>query len=258
MTLEMLYSTYGDRIFRLINNLPPQSLYVSITIVHQVGGCDQLMNYQEHFKRRSDIRYIPINSVGVTKSRNVAIENSHADIVLFCDDDVVYEDDFYKKVILSYKENSGVDFITFSYNRGLTQPVKFSKRKTKHDLFSILSVGTIEISCLRSSLLNARCFFPEDMGTGQKLFLCDEPVFLASLIRAGCRGIYVPLNICDHPDESSGADFKSYYAIESRYECFKRVFGLFMGRVLFFCFVFYRLKDFGGGVRVLKYIFRKV
>ena len=184
---------------------------------------------------REDITYVQQSEYGVTKSRNLAIELAGSDYVLFCDDDVVYEDGIASKVIDSM---AGCDVCTFrvsSIDGGYTKA--FKEYDFRHNRFSILSVGTIEIACNRLFLLNNRVTFPEELGAGSKYPSCDEPVFLSRVIANKGVVKYKPLTICSHPPVSSGSEISSKESLMSRVIAFKYIFGKRL-YILFFLLFF--------------------
>lgn len=241
MKLDMLYSTYQNGIFPLIKNLPQPNTSVNIIIIHQINesfndenGIIQLLN------SRTDIQYYESYTKGVTISRNIALGKSQGDIVLFCDDDVVYKKDFQDRIIEQYEKNPTLGFITFSYSNYLDMQSfapKFSQSKFKHNLKTILRVGTIEVTARRKFIIKNKIKFAEDMGAGAKYFLCDEPVFLSQFLKKNIHGIYYPLVICYHPPESSGQEFNKIEAFGSRYLCFTRIFGSFLGLGLYYLYL---------------------
>lgn len=244
MILDMIYSTYGDRILNLINNLPTKSHNVNIIIVHQAATLISKKRILQIIKNRSDIIYITTCTTGVTKSRNIGIDNSTGDVLLFCDDDVIYKDNIYNTITRVY-ENKKIAFATFpySYSDNLNVPApKFKSTSYNHSYKSILSVGTIEITCKRESLISNNIKFPEDMGAGTELFICDEPVFLSRLIKKNLTGIYIPTLICSHPRLSSGSVFNEKNAFLSRLLCFIKIFGNTSGRIIYLLFIMKNIK----------------
>lgn len=244
MILDMIYSTYGDRILNLINNLPTKSHNVNIIIVHQAATLISKKRILQIIKNRSDITYITTCTTGVTKSRNIGIDNSTGDVLLFCDDDVIYKDNIYNTITRVY-ENKKIAFATFpySYSDNLNVPApKFKSTSYNHSYKSILSVGTIEITCKRESLISNNIKFPEDMGAGTELFICDEPVFLSRLIKKNLTGIYIPTLICSHPRLSSGSVFNEKNAFLSRLLCFIKIFGNTSGRIIYLLFIMKNIK----------------
>ena len=57
------------------------------------------------------IRMISTDTVGVGLNRNIALFASDSDIILFADDDVVYNDDMPQNVIDAFRENPKADVI---------------------------------------------------------------------------------------------------------------------------------------------------
>ena len=62
-----------------------------------VNQCDR-ENQREILSDSSRIVIIETNSRGVGVNRNLCIDNSFGDIVLFGDDDIVYDEDYAEKV----------------------------------------------------------------------------------------------------------------------------------------------------------------
>ncbi|MCU8073655.1 glycosyltransferase family A protein [Shewanella sp. SM29] len=242
MILEMLYATCGERIFELLDNIPKPNPRLKILIVHQINSQNE--SVEHFFSERDDVRYFAMFEKGVTKSRNFALIHAIGDIVLFCDDDVVYAN-FVEKLIGIYESDSSVSGVTLSY----TTPTfgrlpKFGNESFIHTLRTILSIGTIEVSVRLSSIRSSAATFPENLGAGSKFYCCDEPVFLSRLIKNGSKIIYSPLDVGMHPDISSGLGLNSYPALFSRLIAFRYIYGYISGTFLFhaFCFKnFYKL-----------------
>lgn len=235
----MIFSTFGDGIYSLLGNLPQEQPSIKILIIHQVNN-NSYNDINVIIEKRSDISYHPIKSKGVTKSRNYGIKKSTSDIILFCDDDVTYTTNFQNEILNQYIANPNMDFITFAYSHNQDMQSfasKFSSTSFKHNLKSILKIGTIEVSVRRSAIINKNIKFPEDMGAGAKYFLCDEPVFLSQLLKNKYNGMYCPIIIGYHPMESSGSTFNNHYAFASRYLCFTRIFGSFFGLCLYYLYL---------------------
>lgn len=235
----MIFSTFGSRIYSLLDSLPQEQPSTRIIIIHQVNN-KSYNDINAITEKRSDVDYYPIESKGVTKSRNYGIKKSTSDIILFCDDDVTYTTKFQNEILNQYVINPNMDFITFAYSHNPDMQSfasKFSSVSFKHNLKTILKIGTIEVSVRRSAIINKNIKFPEDMGAGAKYFLCDEPVFLSQLLKQKCNGMYSPIIIGYHPMESSGSTFNNHYAFASRYLCFTRIFGSFFGLGLYYLYL---------------------
>lgn len=250
--LAILISTYEGGIYRVPQIVSQKHKYLSFVVVHQV---DSRQHYEEYcsfidneLSYQSDIKVYSMIGKGVTKSRNMAIEKvpNDCDYVLFCDDDVILEDDIYELVVSSF-DNEKWDAITFTIKDmdGEKLIKNYPSKPIAHNDFSILKVGTIEVA-VRLSLLksNASLRFPEYLGAGAFYPLCDEPVFLKRLLRARAVVGFLPHTIMRHPIESSGKYITNTPAMISRGIAFREIFGIgsFLLSFIFFVKSFNKIK----------------
>jgi len=241
--LDLLFSTYEDRIYDLISTLPKYKEGQKIIIVHQTMRSEGFDRVNKFFQQRSDVTYVKQFSYGVTKSRNLAITLATSDYILFCDDDVVYTDNLYDIVVGALQNSVACTFRVASTEGGFTK--EFSEFSKRHTRLSILSVGTIEIACQREFLIEHSIKFPEDLGAGARYPCCDEPVFLSRIIDKGASVTYVPITICAHPAISSGMSLNSGVGIMSRLIAFKYIFGRFFYIPLFILFCLKNINKIG-------------
>lgn len=216
-TLDILISTYSNRIENIKNILLPENEAVRYLIGHQGYfdiSCDVL-------HKRKDVFYYSLESSGVTKSRNALLDRSDADIVYFCDDDVVLESNLYN-LLISYHRQYSEQILTFKVKNEYGENRKsYSKNSKKLNRLNILSVGTIEIS-MKNNTVKGK--FQEDMGAGSFYPVGDEAVFLSCFLSKDQGVRYVPEFICMHPDESSGLIVNDS-SIIARGVTLKRVYG---------------------------------
>lgn len=130
-----------------------------------------------------NIKYLSVIDRGVSKSRNLAIANSSADIILIGDDDLTYTDDFAEKITAAYNRHPEADGISFFVES--TDPI----RKKKQDLEEkqIFKKGTLYLSAVqltfkRKSLNNIS--FNEKFGPGSTYIMGEENVFLFDFMNA--------------------------------------------------------------------------
>jgi len=219
-TIDVLVSVYEDRLFNIANILENKDENVRFLICHQSKVTDWDISF---IKNRDDVSYWRMGEYGVSKSRNFLIQKSRADIIYFADDDISLSSDFVS-VLQSAHNSDPSAVITFAVNNEFSVHRKVfpnTLKPIKRTIFSILSVGTIEISAKRE-MLSKRTKFPEDMGAGAENPLGDEAVFLSTLLAFGIT--YNPAVICVHPDESSGGQQNSRTSY-TRGLVIRRVFG---------------------------------
>ncbi|WP_413498572.1 glycosyltransferase [Buttiauxella gaviniae] len=224
--MDILLSTYGDRIlkiYRLVDSIDFENF--NLIICHQY--IDEPTNETRRFINKlcliPQVSYFSMANMGVTTSRNFLIRKSVGEYIVFCDDDIVYIKGALLKIIKAMRAEC-IDIATGITMISQNDKLKpYPEKKHKHNLKSIMRVGTVEIICRRESILESG-LFPEDMGAGTKFPICDEPVFLANSIKKGANVVFIPEPISIHPALSSGFQTFPHFTM-SRGLCFKRVFG---------------------------------
>lgn len=129
---------------------------------------------------------------GLTKSRNMAIEHSSADICMLCDDDEVFTDDYSEKIIGAYKKLPDADVVIFKMvNRAPSFEDKIMRLRFHH----LFKVASWQISFRRQSLFDSGVRFDELLGAGTENGAEEELKFLLDCRRAGLKIYYVPAEI---------------------------------------------------------------
>ena len=126
---------------------------------------------------------------GLTRSRNLAIETSSADICLLCDDDETFVSDYEQQILHAYRTVPEADLIIFKM---CNQPTPFRDQVRELRFPRIMSVSSWQISFRRESLLRAGVRFDELLGAGTGNGAEEELKFLMDCRRAGLRIFYVP------------------------------------------------------------------
>lgn len=221
MKLSILISTYNERILDIGDILTIlNDDRVEILIGHQ---CSDSFVYKDSFKQ-PNVSYYNLKSKGVTRSRNFLLGKAIGEIVYFCDDDIILDDNFVNTIVNSHIDNDS-PVITFKINNEYNQPRKnYPMSGSYRSWFSILSVGTVEITFKRKFL--GKICFPNDMGAGTSIPTGDEAVFLSNFLRKGFKIYHSGLLIASHPDESSGSNI-SHATTLSRGVTLRRVYGIF-------------------------------
>ncbi len=152
---------------------------------------------------RPDISVCRTQSRGAAVNRNNAIAACTADIILFSDDDLIYTADQLKKVIATFENNPEVDLATFvaTHPSGPVYPA--ASCRLGDPLPRGYWVSAYQIAYRRERIGNLLCH-PE-FGAGAPVFTgADDELFLLSAIRRGLHCYFFPINICTHPDLSTG------------------------------------------------------
>ncbi|MEG5841077.1 glycosyltransferase family A protein [Enterobacter mori] len=245
MDLTLLVSTLGTRVSSLDRLVGSIDINCKLIVVVQ-GVCDKnSKEFLDKLETSHDIKIIFTDTQGVTISRNIALSNCETKYALFCDDDIHYLPGALAKVISAFENNQQAAFVTFNAIDEYGQELKkYPKESIKHTRFTVMRVGTIELAVRMSGVGNTK--FPEDMGAGQEMFCCDEPVFLSRLMDSASKknlyGYHIPQVLCSHPKLSSGKSLRKKNALKTRWLCFKRMFPLYVALPVFSFFCIKNIK----------------
>jgi glycosyltransferase involved in cell wall biosynthesis len=151
------------------------------------------------------VRVINSTEVGLSKSRNLAINNAINKISLIADDDVIYFENFEKQIVKAFNKNANASIITFNHQRiGINHPKNQSKVGYQHNKKSIWNVCSIEIAFCLDIIKDNKLYFDEDFGLGSFFETAEEFLFLRNALRLKLISYYCPSIIVSHPLLSSG------------------------------------------------------
>ena len=129
-------------------------------------------------KDSNRIKIIESPTRGVGVNRNLCIDNSFGDIILFGDDDIVYDKDYAKKVCDEFDKHPEAELITFNVS------VCDERRTYTNEGFKKLSSMNIgrypaySIAVKRDVLLNKKVRFSPLFGGGAKYSNGEDSLFL--------------------------------------------------------------------------------
>lgn len=149
---------------------------------------------------RGIVRWLDTRTRGLTRSRNLAIGASDADICLLCDDDEVFEADYQQKILSAYEKLPQADVVIFKMAGRESalgdKVIRLKFPRTMH-------VSSWQISFRRESLLRAGIRFDELLGAGTGNGAEEELKFLTDCQRAGLKIYYVPAEIASVAQQES-------------------------------------------------------
>lgn len=238
LDFEILVSTMNRTSLDFLGFMFPFSEFHkhSILIINQTSPDKTLKSDYE------SVRVINSFETGLSKSRNLAIENAKGRILMLADDDVVFAQNFVCDIISSYKRNPSSAVICF---RATKQNNVFLKKYSSKPIqklknIQLLNVSSIEITFSKKLIQESLVIFDENFGLGASFELGEEAIFLTDLKKKGCMVSYEPITVVQHDCETSSSkiNFLSKYfyngAIFTR--IFKRNYFLWILVKLFFDF----------------------
>lgn len=232
----VLISTLDNGIFKVIDNIKrtKKNPNIKISVVHQKkSSFDFFGNYDFDYFAQNDV-------LGLSKSRNFALECCNTDYAYIMDDDVEFDMDKIMCLVNRMKFDN-VDIATCCYNnKNGTFPKKYKRKTFDHNIYTAAKVSSIEICVNVSSIRKKGIRFDERFGLGADLPSGEEYIFLADCLSNGLKVKYYPIVTCCHSDVTSGMDFfTSANKSLAKREMLKRIFGK---RSYFFIFLFWLKK----------------
>jgi len=193
MKLEVLMSCMHQTDDRLVQ---ASCLTGDVVVINQ---CDH-DGYAEYPTRHGTARIRSTTERGLTKSRNMAIHTSDADICLLCDDDEIFVPDYEKKILDAYQALPQADVIIFKM---ANRPPSFPDAVRRLRFPQTMKVSSWQISFRRDKLLQTGIRFDELMGAGSGNGAEEELKFLTDCEKANLAIYYVPAEIASDAQAES-------------------------------------------------------
>lgn len=261
--LSFLISTRGDhpnQLKALLNDIENQTyLDINIVVVLQPDSntnTDYVLHIIDSMTTPADL--VISETIGLSKSRNIAISKATGDYLLLCDDDCRYPENAAAEIVVAMAKYTDWDIITFQMADFVTGDLyrQYPLKPTKHTLRSLTRVGSIEV-VLRKCVSKGITLFDERIGLGTPYITGAENVMLVDAYKRGIVAGYFPQIIVAHPEDSSGRGSgfnpsKLDQLVLSKAVAFRRMFGLW-GVLLVLVFFVRRL--FPG--KVLRFKFKQ-
>lgn len=196
LKIQILVATMFQEDYSLLDRLNVQT---DAVVVNQCGreGINSF-EYNGH-----NVLWVDSTERGLSRSRNMALQNASADICVLCDDDERLSDGYPKMIENAYSTLTKADFIAFNINR-IGSPITeklFTKPKR---IGRFKTYGSVHITFRRASIIDGNISFNTRFGTGSGEYLCDEDsIFCVSCRKNGLKMYASPGVICDVNCEGS-------------------------------------------------------
>lgn len=187
MNIEVLVSTMQQNDFSLVERMNIKS---NALIINQ---CDQ-NKYIEVEKENGNIRMISTTDRGLSKSRNLALDNSKADICIVADDDLIYEYNYLNIVRQAYKDYPAADIIAFSVPSTNQNRPTSELKEGKVDFLHSMKLASFQITFKRQTFIENNIRFNELFGAGAKYTCGEENILLTEALKKDLKIFYVEKN----------------------------------------------------------------
>ena len=165
-----------------------------LLVINQTSQDKQLVSNLENVK--------VVNSFnkGLSKSRNLAIELATKPLLIFTDDDVVFQPGFESHILKAFNSDNKHDGFRFEFLNGKGN---FAKKYPKHfeeklSQFEILNTSSVELVFKRESIQHVNLKFDENFGLGTDFAMGEEAIFVADAVKKGLKIGFVPEVLVAH------------------------------------------------------------
>ncbi|MCD9464077.1 hypothetical protein CJF25_13970 [Photobacterium phosphoreum] len=233
LNIEVAISTLNDGIYN-----PKFRDDFNYLVIHQVINDVDYSNYIETLPK--NVRYIKSNTIGLSRSRNLAIENTKAKYLWIMDDDVEIHDSSFSYIENITNKYSNVAMLVVSHSHEEIEYLPGNKEQ-KINKISAASISSIDMIIKIDLLSSVR--FNESFGLGAKYVSGEEYIFACDLLSNG-KEIIKTRKVCTyHPLISSGQDFYSTpIKLKTKLEMFKAANGFIGGYLLYVLFCIKKMK----------------
>lgn len=189
-TFNILLSCMHQKDYDIINK---SNIKCGAVIINQ---CD----VNNIMKFDNNILWIDSTERGLSRSRNLAIQTSNADICLIADDDEVFVDECEDIIIKAFSEIKDADIIVFDLNNHFA---KLKNKKYKLWKYETLRVTSYQIAFRRNSIVTSGVNFDIKLGAGTGNGAGEENKFLLDCYNKNINIYHYPAVIATLKDSNS-------------------------------------------------------
>lgn len=202
MKLEVLVAAMNQTDYSLVDKM-------KITTDVIVGNqCDK--NEIVQMNRAGQIvTYLSFNEKGVGLNRNNSLMRSQGDILLFADDDMVYEENYEQVVLEAFQQNPDADVLIFNIKEKIPERYVIEK-KFRVRWYNFMRFGAVRIAVKRKSIQEKGIFFNLCFGGGTQYAHGEDTLFLSDCLKKRLKIYAIPKVIAELVDERESTWFEGY------------------------------------------------
>ena len=202
MDLEVLVAAVGQADRSLAEKM---NIQAHMVIANQCGH----WGYEE--SPDGAVRMLSTDTKGVGVNRNLAMQLSKADILLFADDDVTYYDGTLQGVIDAFRELPDADVIFFGMD--MTRKDKIFERRRNRvkrlHIWNSLRYGAARMAIRREAIVKHRLAFSPLFGGGSCYGNGEDTLLIRDCFRAGLK-VYAHSYVLGKCAKDSSSWFSGY------------------------------------------------
>lgn len=179
MKLQLLVSAVKEEVTTLAERM---NVRTDAWIVNQ---CDRF-GYQEYEYREHIIRCLSMAERGVGLSRNTALMRADGDILLFSDEDLIYQDDYEQKVLQAFEQHPQAQVITFNFEVDERRRTYYNETGHWVHWYNYGRYPAYAIAVRRDAILKANVTYSLLYGGGAKYSNGEDSLFLHDCLKGDC------------------------------------------------------------------------
>lgn len=142
-----------------------------------------------------EIRIFNCHERGVGLSRNLAFLHSDAGLILFSDDDIVYDEGFADRVVKEFDSHPEADLLLFNVQAAPGRETYHNDSFGRVHIWNSGRYPAYSIAARRESLLRARVAYSLLFGGGARFLNGEDSLFLRDCLKAGLRIYKTPVSL---------------------------------------------------------------
>ena len=202
MKLQLLVSAVNEDVSTLAQRMNLES---DAIIINQTDHFD----YTEYEHKGKKIQCYSFAEKGVGLSRNNALLRAEGDIVLFSDEDIVYDSGYEEKILKAFEENPEADFLLFNMRVGRERATYHTDSFHRVHIWNAGRYPTYSFAVKREKLHASHITFSLLFGGGAKYSNGEDSLFLKDCLKYGFKVYAVAVEIGAERERES-TWFKGY------------------------------------------------
>lgn len=214
-SVTIAVSTLGAGLARL--RLPDPCVGIAYLILVQQPQAGAA----EFFAERSDVRVVLLGDIGLSNSRNAALDQAEGALLLFVDDDMTLDLQGIQTLAGCFKTDPQLALAA----GWRTERLRAKAGQVTLTRFNSGRICAPEFMVRRQLIQATGLRFDPDFGLGARYGLGEDYVFVTDILRAGLKGVSVSVATGSHPHASTGEKWTDPAMMAARQAVLGRVFG---------------------------------
>ena len=188
MRLQMLISGMNLDTTHVAENM---KLEADAIVINQTDS----FGFEEYQYNNRNIRVYSFIEKGVGLSRNNALLRADGDIVLFSDEDIVYNEGYAKAVLDAFEANPDIDMIFFNFDVAEDRQTYHIEKKGRIRSYNCGRYPTYSLAVRREVLHKKGITFSLLFGGGAKYSNGEDSLFIKQCIKSGMKALALPVTL---------------------------------------------------------------